>query len=197
VALAMAEARHRRGAAALGDRALSESDRALAMGERARDLLDRMTEQGEGRTTEAELAALPDPQPRPLAPGTVLPVRPGSAYRLPVAGTLLTGFGEVSSAGVRSRGLTFRVAPGAPVRAPAGGTVRFAERFRGYGSIVVVDHGDGWNTLVTGLDRTVVRPGQTLAAGAPLGVAGGGEEPAVTVELRRRGRPVDIAALIG
>jgi septal ring factor EnvC (AmiA/AmiB activator) len=135
--------------------------------------------------------------PRPLAPGVVPPARVRGVYRLPVAGRLTTGLDEISDAGVRSRGLTFAVAPGAVVVAPADGVVRYARRFREYGTIVIIDHGQGWNTLVTGLADAGVRPGASVTAGAPIGHAGRGEDPRVTVELRRRGRPADIAALVG
>lgn len=196
-ALAQAEARHRARAAALGRGALSESDRALALGERARDLVDRLAEEGQGQATATDLAGLPGPVPRPLPPGSRPPAGSIGVYRLPVAGRLVTGFGEVSDAGVRARGLTFAVAPGAPVAAPAGGTVRYARPFRGYGTIVIVDHGAGWSSLVTGLAAAAVRSGDAVRAGQPLGRAATGEEPQVTVELRRRGRPVDAAALVG
>lgn len=196
-ALATLAARHRRQAAAFDDRSLGESDRAIAMGERARDLVDAMTQEDEERTTIGGLARFQGPLPRPLAPGAQPPALPPASYRLPVAGTLLTGLGEVSAAGIRSRGLTFRVASGTPVLAPASGTVRLARRFRSFGTIIVIDHGDGWTTLLTGLAAAAVRPGQIVGAGTPLGRARTGEEPEITVELRRRGRPADIAALIG
>lgn len=197
VALAALEARHRGQAEAFGRSAVAESDRALALGEHARDLVDRLSEQGEAEARSADLAALPGPLPRPLAPGGAPPVAPPTAYRLPVAGRLVTGLGEVSTAGVRARGLSFAVASGSPVVAPAAGVVRYAAHFRAYGVIVLIDHGDGWSTLLTGLGRSAVRPGASVAAGAPLGRAADGDAPQVTVELRRRGRPVDIAALIG
>ena len=196
-ALAMLAARHRRDAATLDRRAIGESDRALAMGERARDLVDAMTQDGAAQATVGDLAGLAGPMPRPLAPGAMPLAAAGAGYRLPVAGTLVTGFGEVSAAGVRSRGLSFRVVAGAPVVAPAGGTVRLARPFRSFGTIVVIDHGDGWTSLLTGLADASVHVGETIGGGAPVGRAGTGEEPRVTVELRRRGRPADIAALIG
>ncbi len=197
VALAQLEAAHRRRSQALGRGALSESDRALALGERARDLVDDMAEAGSAEATAATLAALPSPSPRPVAAGAVRPAPPRGVYRVPVAGRLVTGFDEVSNAGVRSRGLTFVTAPAASVVAPAAGIVRYARRFRAYGMIVILDHGDGWTSLVTGLARVAVAPGQRIAAGAALGTASSGDDPRVTVELRRRGRPVDAAALIG
>jgi septal ring factor EnvC (AmiA/AmiB activator) len=196
-ALATLEAEHRARSQALGRNAMSETDRALAMGERARDLVDRMAETRDATATVASLAALPGPDPRPLAPGSTPPQAVHGVYRLPVTGRLVTGLGEISDAGVRSRGLTFAVAPGAPVIAPAGGTIRFARRFRDYGTIVILDHGDGWTTLVTGLSEAVVAKGAHVAMGDPLGLAEKDDEPQVTVELRRRGEPVDIASLAG
>jgi len=195
-ALAVAEARHRGQAEALGRDALTESDRALALGEDARDLIERMAGESVARATATDLGDLPEPLPRPLAPGSAVPGRSGGAYRLPVQGRLVTGFGEVSDAGVRSRGLTFAVGRGAAVTAPAGGTVRYAGRFRSFGTVVILDHGDGWTTLVTGMGATALRAGTTVAAGTPIGRAGPGE-PRVTVELRRRGRPMDVLALVG
>jgi len=195
VALAQAEARHLEQARTLGRDALSEADRALALGEEARDLIDRMAADGAARATAADLGDLPEPRPRPLASGSVAVARTGGVYRLPVNGRLVTGFGEVSGAGVRSRGLTFAVTAGAGVVAPAGGIVRYAGRFRSFGTVVIVDHGDGWTTLVTGLAVTPLRAGMRVAAGAAIGRAGAGE-PRVTVELRRRGRPMDVLALM-
>ena len=91
-------------------------------------------------------------------------------------------------------------ASAATVVAPAAGTVRYAAPFRGYGGIVILDHGEGWTSLVTGLGALAVHTGERVEAGAVLGRAGngrGGAAPRVTVELRRDGRPMDIAALLG
>ena len=197
IALARLEADHRRRSRMLVRGAMSESDRALALGERARDLVDSLDEGDVAQATAADLARLAGPLPRPLVPGTTLPTPATGAYRLPVDGRLVTGLDEISDAGVRSRGLTFAVAPGAAVVSPAAGVVRYARPFRSYGMVVILDHGGGWISLVTGLGRVGVAVGQRLDAGAALGVAGSGEDPRITVELRRRGRPMDIAALLG
>ncbi|WP_375421702.1 murein hydrolase activator EnvC family protein [uncultured Sphingomonas sp.] len=197
VALATLEATHRQRSRALGRGAMGESDRALALGEQARELVDRMTEEGSAATTAIDLAAIGGPRPRPVAAGSVVPTSPRGVYRLAVRGRLMTGFDEVSASGVRSRGLTFAVPPAAPVVAPAGGVVRYAGRFRAYGVVVIVDHGGGWTSLIAGLGETAVKVGTLVAMGAPIGRAPTGDEPRVTVELRRRGRPIDMAALVG
>jgi murein DD-endopeptidase MepM/ murein hydrolase activator NlpD len=196
IALANLEARHRQRSQALGRGALSESDRALALGERARDLVDGMVATTDAKATAASLIALAGPIPRPIAPGVTPPAPPRGVYRMPVAGKLVMGFDELSDSGVRSRGLTFATAPRARVVAPAAGTIRYARRFRDYGVIVIIDHADGWTSLVTGLAATSAKPGDRIAMGTPIGTAPG-EEPRITVELRRRGRPVDAASLIG
>lgn len=196
LALAKLEATHRQRSQTLGRGAIGESDRALALGERARDLVDGMAETTGAKATAASLIALAGPLPRPIAPGSVPPPSPRGVYRAPVTGKLVTGFDEISDAGVRSRGLTFATAPRASVVAPAAGTIRYARRFREYGTIVIIDHDDGWTSLVTGLAATAVKPGDRIAMGAPLGTAPR-EDPRITVELRRQGRPIDVAALIG
>ncbi len=194
-ALANLEARHRQRSQSLGRGALSESDRALALGERARDLVDGMAATTNAKATAAALIALAGPIPRPIAPGITPPPPPRGVYRIPVAGRLVTGFDEVSDSGVRSRGLTFAAAPGARVVAPAAGTIRYARRFRDYGTIVIIDHADGWTSLITGLAATTAKSGDHVAMSASLGTAPS-EDPRITVELRRRGRPVDVASLI-
>jgi len=191
-ALAMVEAAHRSRARALVRSAFSEEDRALALGEEARDLADMAVAEGAARATAASLAALPAPLPRPLAPGVIPPRRPRSAYRLPVTGVLTAGFGEVAPSGARSRGLSFTTQPGALVRAPAGGVVRHAAPFRRWGVVVILDHGAGWSTTLTGLANVRVTLGSRVAAGAAVGRAG----KTVGTELRRRGQPVDPVMLL-
>lgn len=192
-ALAAVRAKHASAAVQLNRDALAQSDRAIALGEEARDIVDRMSAFGETQATLEELAALPGP-PRAI----VAPVMREAPYQLPIAGRLVTGFGELSDNGVRSRGLTFAVARGAIVRAPAAGQVLLSRPFRDYGSIVIVDHGNGWNTLVTGLGATAVARGTQVSAGDPLGRAPlEAGVPRITVELRRQGRPVDLTAMIG
>ena len=68
-------------------------------------------------------------------------------------------------------------------------------RYRGYGAIVIVDHGDGYVSLVTGLASTSARVGDTVDAGQSARPRAGTD--GVTVELRQRGRPVDLTTLIG
>lgn len=184
------ESEHRLRATAFGRDALVASDRALALGEQARDLVADQQRSESAAQLRADLLALPGPLPRP---GTGGPSARGAApYRLPVTGRLVTGFGEISPAGVRARGLGFAVRPGTPVTAPAAGSIVYAAPVAGYGQVVIVDHGKGWTSLLSGLGAVAVRPGMPVAQGALLGTAGS----VVTVELRRRGQPLDLTQLL-
>jgi murein hydrolase activator len=191
------EARQRLRAGELARGALVESDRAIALGEQARDLIADIDMAEDASATEARLMTIAGPLPRPEGEGPAAIPSGAGPYRLPVAGSVATGFGELSENGVRARGISLDAAPNATVAAPAAGRVVFARSFRRYGRIVIIDHGDGWSTLVTGLAALGVEPGTQVAQGAPLGRAGGGEAMPITVELRRHGQPVDLAALIG
>ncbi|KTE14017.1 murein hydrolase activator EnvC family protein [Sphingopyxis sp. H115] len=184
-----------------------EADRALGLGEKARDIVELMDSLEADSAVRAELAQLAGPLPRPRNPavaeaGAAPSTAPAEAeqtqgaYRLPVVGRIVTGLGEVNESGVRSRGVTIAARPGGQVVAPAPGRVSFAGDYRGYGKIVIVDHGGGWVSLLTGMIALSVGVGDTLDAGAPVGRAGS-DDSRITVELRRAGRPVDIVAMIG
>lgn len=204
LALARLEAEHRSKSRDLGRSALFESDRAIALGEQARDLVDLMDQLADAAATRAALVTLPGPSARPPRPGDApSPVNVANwsaaapPYRLPVNGRLVTGLGEVSDTGVRSRGLTLETAAGAQVVAPAAGRVLFARPFRDFGTVIILDHGEGWTTLLAGLGSASVAVGDTLVQGSPLGRAPTGPARAVTIELRRRDRPIDLLRLTG
>jgi septal ring factor EnvC (AmiA/AmiB activator) len=203
-ALAALEAQKRLAARDLGNNAGLESDRALALGERARDIVDLMDRLEQAGNLRDRLASLSGPLLRPARPdrtGAAAPEREYSTagpppYRLPVIGQLVTGMGEVNDGGVRSRGLTLVTQPGAQAIAPTAGRVAFSGPYRDYGQILIIDHGQGWTTLITGLHRVTAEVGDVVRQGDPVGVTGA-ERPNITVELRRNGRPVDIVPLVG
>lgn len=180
-----------------------ESERALALGERARDIVDLMDRLEAAGDLRERLTALSGPLPRPARPdkaGAAPPERDAMAsgpppYRLPVVGQLVTGLGEVNDSGVRARGLTLAVQPSAQAIAPTAGRVAFAGPYRDYGQILIIDHGGGWTTLITGLHRLSVRVGDDVRQGDPVGVTDNRRSD-IIVELRRNGRPVDIVPLI-
>ena len=80
----------------------------------------------------------------------------------------------------------------APVAAVYDGTVVFADRFKGYGLMVVLDHGGKHHTLYAHLSQVAVTPGRSIAAGDTLGLVGGSLEGAgLYFEVRFQGKPED------
>ena len=131
--------------------------------------------------------------PPPVLP----PPRPtyskDEVQRLPVAGQVTTRYGEADKFGVTSRGLTVTSRPGAQVVAPSAGSVMFAGPFRGYGLILIVEHPNGYHSLIAGLGRIDTKVGQRVLAGEPLGVMGTPPDgnPDLYFELRRNGQPIN------
>ena len=191
LALARFEQAQRSRSASLMQSAVQESDRALAFGEEARDLAELAGTRAFQARLQRRLAELPGPVPRPDDPVAATP--PPGRYLLPVEGRLLTGTGEISDAGVHARGLTFATAAGAVAVAPRSGRIAHAGPVRGYGEVVIIDHGGGWTTTVTGLAGLAVRRGDRVQARPPLGRTAGAE---ISVELRRNGRPFPITSLL-
>ncbi len=115
----------------------------------------------------------------------------------PVEGRVRAGFGRRKHPRFDTytihNGLEIEVAPGAEVRAVHEGRVVFAERFRGYGLMVVVDHGAKHYSLYAQLAEVAVAPGQDVATGTVLGTAeaAGADGPGVYFEMRFQGRPED------
>jgi murein hydrolase activator len=198
--LAALEARQRLASRAASGAADRESERALALAEAARDLSGLIAGLGQAGQLREELAALSGPVLRPALPqNAVVAAAPAPTaqastapgrYLLPVTGRLVAGFGESGSGRPASRGIAIAARPLAQAVAPAEGRVAFAGPYRGYGSIVIIEHGGGWTSLVTGLTRLDARVGDKLVAGSPLGQAGPGR-PVLTLELRRQGEPVN------
>lgn len=201
--LARSEAAGRAEATRIASTAALENDRATVLAEDADSigtLLESLEDDGARRDRLARLAG---PVARPGSVGNDAP-RTGlfglgsrtsqPAYRLPVVGRVVTGFGEASADGVRSRGLTIAARGGAQALAPAQGRISYAGSFRSYGRIVIVDHGGGWTSLITGLLTVSVRAGDRVEQGSPIGRVGP-NAPRIGIELRRAGQPIDVAAL--
>ncbi|MFM2372213.1 MAG: hypothetical protein RIS85_1935 [Pseudomonadota bacterium] len=201
--LAALESRQRLASRAAQGVASREADRAMALAEQTRDLSTLMNQLQEDGALRSRLAALPGPILPPSRPGEVLMVVDsgagmqgdsaaqdrGPAWILPVSGRLVSGFGERAQTGL-TRGITLAVGGGAQIVSPADGRVAFAGPYRGYGSIVIVEHEGGWTTLVTNLGSIAATVGEAVVQGSPIGTAGAGR-PILSVELRRDGAPVN------
>jgi len=115
------------------------------------------------------------------------------AVRLPAQGRVIGRFGEAQNYGAASRGITMVTRTGAQVVAAYDGRIVFAGPFRGYGPVLIIEHSDGYHSLLAGLGRIDGAVGQRVLAGEPVGDMGDpdGGEPRLYIELRQNGQPIN------
>jgi septal ring factor EnvC (AmiA/AmiB activator) len=174
------------------------------------------------RLAEAERAPdKPRPRPAPDEPETprpsppVEPARPApvqaenryepvasdgsfarqkGSLRLPVRGSVAGRFGSPREGGGTWRGLFIKAGSGSEVKAVANGSVVFAEWMRGFGNLLIVDHGDAYLTIYGNNDALLKQVGQRVKGGetlATVGNSGGNPETGLYFELRHQGQPID------
>lgn len=110
---------------------------------------------------------------------------------MPARGPIITTYGEEKIKGVVSKGIIIKTRNMAQVTSPFDGSVIFAGPFRGYGNMIIVDHGEGYLSLLAGLEDIDCELGQMLLAGEPVGQMPDSREAKLYVELRRNNQPID------
>lgn len=166
----------------------AEQERLASQAGDLRELLEALSRNADGVPAEVTAGA---------AVVEALAANSFSAQRgslpLPVAGTIATQFGEILPTGGDSEGIIIQAAPGSRVVTPYDGRVVYAGPFRDYGHLLIIDHGEGYHTVLAGLARADVVLGQVLLAGEPVGVMSsqGAANARLYVELRRKGAPIN------
>jgi septal ring factor EnvC (AmiA/AmiB activator) len=119
---------------------------------------------------------------------------------LPVRGELARRFGAPrGAAGTEAKGVFIRAPEGQPVRAIAGGRVVYAEWMRGFGNLLIVDHGEAYLSIYANNESLLKQVGDTVGAGeavATTGASGGNEETGLYFEMRHFGRAFDPLAWV-
>lgn len=115
--------------------------------------------------------------------------------RLPVRGDVTNRFGASrEDSGISWKGLFIKANEGAEVRSVASGRVVFADWLRGFGNLIIVDHGDGYMSLYGNNQAILKQAGEIVRGGdaiASVGNSGGNEANGVYYELRLQSRPFD------
>jgi septal ring factor EnvC (AmiA/AmiB activator) len=151
---------------------------------------------------EARLARLVQELARAVRP----PPRPGAVPARPAAPEV-GAFGKLKgrlpppvratprpAASPSPKGVFFRAPEGDEVHAVAGGRVVFADWLRGYGNLLILDHGDDYLSIYANNEAVVKRVGDAVHAGevvATVGASGGNEASGLYFELRHQGRAFD------
>ena len=138
------------------------------------------------RQVQEELARLERPPP-----STAIEQTRGD-LPWPVQGSVASRFR--AGDGVHRNGILIQAAEGTPIRAVHAGRVVFADWMRGFGNLLIIDHGDQVMTLHAHLQQFGVQVGQAVSRGDVLGAvgtSGGHQRPALYFEVRRGGDPID------
>lgn len=112
---------------------------------------------------------------------------------LPASGNIRAQFGSARGGGLRWNGIVIAASAGTSVKAVKAGKVLYADFLRGYGKLVIIDHGNGFMSLYGYNQSLQVHTGQSVGAGDGIATVGGsGDDDAETglyFETRLRGRP--------
>jgi septal ring factor EnvC (AmiA/AmiB activator) len=115
--------------------------------------------------------------------------------RLPVRGELTRRFGAPrGAAGTEAKGVFIRAPEGREVRAIAGGRVVYSDWMRGFGNLLIVDHGEAYLSIYANNESLLKQAGEAVTPGeaiATTGSSGGNEETGLYFEMRHLGRAFD------
>lgn len=113
---------------------------------------------------------------------------------LPIRGDLIAKFGNKRGEGPTWKGLFIRADEGTEVKAIAAGRVIFAEWLRGFGNLIIVDHGSQYMTIYGNNQSVLKHAGDAVKSGdviASTGNSGGNEQSGLYFEMRHQGRAFD------
>jgi septal ring factor EnvC (AmiA/AmiB activator) len=114
---------------------------------------------------------------------------------LPVRGNVTNRFGTTrEDSGISWKGLFIKAGEGEEVKSVASGRVVFADWLRGFGNLMIIDHGDGYMSLYGNNQTLLKKVGEEVTAGdaiAAVGSSGGNADPGLYFELRHQSKPFD------
>lgn len=170
----------------------------------AREAAEREAQRRRQEQAKAQQAAdAAKSEGKPPVPVTPVPDQPDYQLKqyagrcpLPVSGGIRASFGSARAGGLRWNGIVVAAPAGTPVHAVLPGKVAFADYLRGYGFLIIVDHGRGLMSLY-GQNQTLLKKTGDSVAGkeviARVGDSGGNESDGLYFEIRMRGKPSDPA----
>lgn len=155
----------------------------------------RLAAEARRAAEEAEAAEKAQQTARLAPPRSLRPFpEQGASLNMPMRGEIVRLYGQPGSTqGETAKGISIRGRPGAQIVAPFDGRIAYAGEFRGYGQILIIDHGERYHTILAGLDRIDAVVGQWVLAGEPVARMSdlAGRNPELYLELRRTGEAIN------
>lgn len=159
--------------------ALGKDEKAL------RSLLNKLQQVAQTSKAPAVIGRPSSTKPTPKA-------TPKNLSGWPLTGSLLAGYGQAMPDGRRSEGLLVAAPAGTSVYAVAAGRVVYADWLKGYGMLLVIDHGRGYMSLYANNDALLKEVGESVTPGervSLVGTSGAQNRAALYFELRLNGQP--------
>ena len=177
---------------------------AIASLKEAAVALDRQILEASRRPPEPPPPPEPQPPKEVQPPKAALPTEKRAAdefkglLNMPVNGTIISFFGpytlpHLKVPGFRN-GIDIQAQMGEPIRAVKGGTTLYAGWFKGYGNMVILDHGDSYCTVYTHAQELFKKKGEAVTPGEVIGTVGDTgslDGPKLHFEIRHHGKPID------
>jgi len=161
-----------------------------------RELIDKLAQQAANMARDAVKPATPRDIVPAFRPNGQPIAKVKGSLPYPVIGRIVRKFGAQEAVG-EARGIRIETRAGAQVVAPYDGKIVFAGPFREYGQLLIIEHGDGYHSLMTGFGELYGAVGQWVLTGEPVGamkaVPATGLKSAnqLYLEMRQRGRPIN------
>ncbi len=167
--------------------------KSIELGKQAKDLQDLLQKLERERRKTLSLAH----KQKPIF-NIPMPARNDTAFRkskgnlpLPVRGQIIQTYGEKLDSGLTAKGITLQTRAGAQVVAPFDGTVLFAGPFKSYGNLIIVEHGEGYHSLMAGLGDIQANVEQDILTGEPVGNMSTSGPQKLYIEFRKDGQPIN------
>ena len=166
------------------EEAAAEAERLAAESKTLVELIAKL-ERGVGKVVPRKKPGLKPAKKLVLPKGTKRFVEAKGGMLQPVSGRLIKRFGR------GEKGITYAGRSAGQVIAPYAGRVEFSGPFKNYDNVIILNVGDGYFVLLTGLNELFVDAGDTVQSGEPVGKLPSQRDAKLYIELRKNGSPVD------
>ncbi|MGH1376869.1 MAG: murein hydrolase activator EnvC family protein [Alphaproteobacteria bacterium] len=152
-----------------------------------KELVDRIKKEEAKEQQRKKTALMVRPNPTPK-------IEHDGNSRLPISGIVRTRYNQKDNLGAKSKGITIEGRPAALVVSPMNGRIQFTGSFKRYGNIVIIEHTNGYHSLVAGLETINSVVGDTVKSGEPIGLLPNSTlipRPTLYYELRKNGKAIN------
>ena len=114
-----------------------------------------------------------------------------SKVKFPVQGRIISNFGEGKDIRRSKNGLVFKVLEESFVTSPINGMVVYANQFRSYGNLIIIENDEGYYSILSGMKKIIISSGSEVFIGEPIAKISAGNNNQLYFELRLNGKIIN------